>query len=148
MAIGACTNTIIVVFHDDGLLAGIPAGEKDHDLPGLHGQADASAGAQAGQAAWYNTKRCELAPPSRTLRNFTILATAAAPSCHGCTEKGRAKALPLPLAEENFSGFGVLGSAKAGPMRKRVVSSMGMIITQTVDDRSSGIKPAPQGQST
>lgn len=48
MAIGACTHTIIVVLHNDGLLAGIPAGEKDHHLPGLRVQAYVSDGAQAG----------------------------------------------------------------------------------------------------
>jgi hypothetical protein len=28
-----------VVLHNDGLLAGIPAGQEDHDLPGLRVQA-------------------------------------------------------------------------------------------------------------
>jgi hypothetical protein len=50
MAVGACTHSIIVVLHNDGLLAGIPAGEKDHHLPGLQEQAGASAGGAAAQA--------------------------------------------------------------------------------------------------
>eukprot|EP00955_Chlamydomonas_euryale_P111014 366031-Chlamydomonas_euryale.AAC.18 len=35
MAIGPGRSTVIVVLHDDGLLAGIAAGQHDDDLAGL-----------------------------------------------------------------------------------------------------------------
>jgi hypothetical protein len=36
VAVWPCPHAIIVVFHNDGLLAGVPAREQDHDLAGLH----------------------------------------------------------------------------------------------------------------
>lgn len=73
MAVGACTHSIIVVLHNDGLLAGIPAGEKDHHLPGLQGQADASAGGAAAQAV-----RKHQMQGQPTFRNLTMLSSSAA----------------------------------------------------------------------
>jgi hypothetical protein len=76
MAVWPCTHAIIVVLHDDGLLAGIPAGQEDHHLAGL--QQEAAGGSGLVRRGCLLPARRQmvlllLSDATHTLRNFTMV---------------------------------------------------------------------------